>query len=87
MLDCTKSDLLFQVRNVFLEGLAKKIWVQTFKCSQTNTSLGSLVFFFPALSRPGSNNELFNTYLLIAGPGLDESSVGFGKLMDTHVSV
>lgn len=45
------------------------------------------MFFFPALSRPGSNNELFNTYLLIAGPDLDESSVGFGKLMDTHVSV
>lgn len=42
---------------------------------------------FPALSRPCSNNEIFNTYLLITGPDLDKSSVDFVKLMDTHVSV
>lgn len=31
MLDCAKPDLVFQVQNIFSEGLVNRTWAQTFK--------------------------------------------------------
>lgn len=45
------------------------------------------VFSFTLLSRPHSSHEIFTGYLLMMWLVLDESSIGFGNLVDAKTSV
>lgn len=45
MLDRAEPKLLFQVLNIFLEGLVNRILTQTFKLGWSNTAYSLLLFF------------------------------------------